>query len=138
MKKIVLISCVSQKRNTRSKARDLYTSPLFRLNLSYAESLAPDTIFVLSAKHGLLELDQEIEPYNLTLNAMKGAEVRIWAERVLADLAQRADLERDRFIFLAGARYRKYLLPFLENSEVPMAGLTIGRQLQWLKGLLDP
>lgn len=68
---------------------------------------------------------------------MKEAEVREWAEIVLADLARKADLKRDRFIFLAGARYRKYLLPFLENTEVPMVGLTIGRQLQWLKRQLD-
>lgn len=138
MKKIVLLSCVSQKRSHSSTARDLYISPLFRLTLSYAESLAPDFIFVLSAKHGLLGLEDRIDPYNLTLNAMKESEIRVWAEKVLVDLARKADLKKDRFIVLSGARYRKYLLPYLYNNEVPMAGLTIGRQLQWLKGQLHP
>ena len=57
MRKIVLISCVSKKLVHAAKVRDIYVSPLFRLNLAYAESLKPDAIYVLSAKHGLLPLD---------------------------------------------------------------------------------
>ena len=70
MRKIVLISCVSKKLVHAAKVRDIYVSPLFRLNLAYAESLKPDAIYVLSAKHGLLPLDDQIEPYELTLNTM--------------------------------------------------------------------
>ena len=65
---IVLISCVSQKLSHRAKAKDLYVSTLFRLNLKYAKILNPDAIYILSAKHGLLSLEQEIEPYEQTLN----------------------------------------------------------------------
>lgn len=68
MKKIVLLSCVSQKRSHSSTARDLYISPLFRLNLSYAESLAPDLILVLFAKYGLLELEQRVDKYGTRIN----------------------------------------------------------------------
>ena len=60
-KKIILISCVSQKLSHRAKAKDLYISTLFTLNRKYAEKLNPDKIFVLSAKHGLLDMEQEIE-----------------------------------------------------------------------------
>ncbi len=67
-KRIVLISCVSQKLPQRAKVKDLYISTLFKFNLKYAEKLKPDDIFVLSAKHGLLPLEKEIEPYNETLN----------------------------------------------------------------------
>jgi hypothetical protein len=132
MKKIVLISCVSKKRPVKSKARDLYISPLFRKNLDYALKLKPDQIFILSAKYGLVSLDEEIEPYDLTLNTMSAKEIKAWSIRVLSDLAGHADLEQDQFIFLAGAKYRKYLLCHLTHFEVPFEGLPIGKQLQQL------
>lgn len=132
MKKIVLISCVSQKQLYRSKAKDLYISALFKKNLAYARRLNPDAIYILSAKYGLLDLETEIDPYNQTLNTMSAAENRSWAEKVLQQLGRVADLKQDHFIFLAGERYRKNLLPHLTSYEIPMEGLTIGRQLQAL------
>ena len=132
MKKIVLISCVSKKLAHPASARDLYVSPLFRLNLEYARKLQPDSIYILSAKHGLLDLDIEVEPYNLTLNDMATRQVQAWAEQVLEQIKQCADLSRDHFVFLAGLKYRKFLVPRLASYEVPMEGLTIGRQLQFL------
>ena len=132
MRKIVLISCVSKKRTVKSKARELYISPLFKKNLQYALKLHPDMVFVLSAKYGLVSLDEEIDPYDLTLNTMSAKEVKEWSERVLRKLAVQADLQQDHFIFLAGAKYRKYLVEHLSHFEVPFEGLTIGRQLQQL------
>lgn len=132
MKKVVLISCVSKKLTHTARARDIYVSPLFRLNLAYAESLNPDAIYVLSAKHGLLPLDDEIAPYDLTLNTMGAVQIKAWAAGVVAQLAAVTDLRRDRFVFLAGDKYRKFIVPHLTRFEVPMQGLTIGRQLQFL------
>jgi len=63
MKRVVLISCVKQKQPGKARARDLYSSPLFRKHLAYAELLAPDAIYILSARYGLVPLDAEIEPY---------------------------------------------------------------------------
>ena len=40
------------------------------MNLKFAKSLNPDNIFILSAKYGLIDLDEEIEPYDKTLNLM--------------------------------------------------------------------
>ena len=68
MKRIVLISCVSRKGKTKAKAKDLYKGPLFTNSLEYAKSLNPDKIFILSALHNLLDLDTEIEPYDVTLS----------------------------------------------------------------------
>ncbi|MCX7109281.1 MAG: hypothetical protein NTX45_03930 [Proteobacteria bacterium] len=83
MKNIVLISCVSRKVNYKTKAKDLYKSPLFVGNLKYARSLKPDNIFILSAKYGLLKLDSEVEPYNTTLNGMPFSQVKEWADKVV-------------------------------------------------------
>ena len=133
MAKIVLISCVSKKLDRKSKSGDLYISPLFRYALKYTKSLNPDKIFILSAKYGLVGLDDEIEPYDLTLNKMKSDEIKIWANNVLKQLARESDLNNDEFIFLAGENYRKYLLPNIKNYKIPLKGLGIGKQLKFLK-----
>ncbi|MFZ5910301.1 MAG: DUF6884 domain-containing protein [Chloroflexota bacterium] len=132
MSKIVIISCASKKRPQRCKASELYISALFRKNLQYALKLAPNKIFILSARYGLVGLDEEIEPYDLTLNTMSAQEVRHWADGVLRQLSEKTDLKQDQFIFLAGAKYRKYLIPHLAHVEVPLEGLPIGKQLQRL------
>lgn len=131
--RIVLISCVSKKLPRKAKAEELYVSPLFKLNLQYAKSLQPDKVFILSAKYGLLDLNDEIEPYNETLNKKSNREIKLWAEKVIGKLKQEADLEKDEFIFLAGEKYRKYLLPKIKNSEIPLQNLGIGKQLKFLK-----
>jgi cytoplasmic iron level regulating protein YaaA (DUF328/UPF0246 family) len=132
VRKVVLISCVSQKLDRKSKAKDLYISSLFKKNMAYAKTLKPDAIYILSAKYGLLNVDDEIEPYDVTLNTMKVAERKLWAENVLSQLEKVESTEDTKFIFLAGNNYRKYLMLQLHHTEVPMEGLPIGKQLQFL------
>lgn len=133
MADIALVSCVKSKRNTPCAAKDMYVSPLFEKMMAYAVNSKPKNIFILSAKYGLLALDAVIEPYEQTLNKMKKPERRAWAESVLDDLRHHADLDHDRFIFLAGTRYREGLIASMKNYTVPMEGLVFGKQLQWLE-----
>ena len=132
MKNIVLISCVSKKLDKKSTAENLYISSLFKKNLAYAKSLNPSEIYILSAEHGLLKLTDEIEPYNKTLNNMRSNEIKEWSKKVIYELKSVTDLEKDEFTFLAGEKYRKFLIPELSNVKIPMKGLKIGKQLQWL------
>ena len=136
MRKIVLISCASKKLGRRAKAKDLYVSPLFKLNYRYALSLNPDKIFILSAKYGLVDCEREIDTYDLTLNTMPMSEVKRWAQATVKQLKRVCDLEEDYFVFLAGEKYRRFLVPYVkeEHREIPLAGLKIGKQLSWLKG----
>jgi hypothetical protein len=129
---VVLLSCVKSKRSHRCKAGETYTSPLFRKMMDYAQSLKPKNIFILSAKYGLLRLDEMIEPYEQTLKNMKSADKRLWAQGVLAELRKHCDCDADNFVFLAGAPYRENLVPHLKRYEVPMEGLAFGKQLQRL------
>lgn len=133
MATIVLISCVNKKLDHRARAGDLYTSALFRYALQYAQRWSPDKIFILSARCGLVRLDEEIEPYNVTLNNMSVRGRKEWAKKVLQELCKNCDLERDHFVILAGDKYREYLLPHLRSYEIPLSGLSIGKQLQYLK-----
>jgi cytoplasmic iron level regulating protein YaaA (DUF328/UPF0246 family) len=133
MKKITLISCVSKKLENKARAEDLYISNLFKLSLEYARKQNPDDIFILSAKYGLLALDDEIEPYDETLNTMKINQRKNWAREVVKQLKAKADLDKDHFIILAGKKYREFLTSHLKSYEIPLEGLSIGKQLKFLK-----
>ena len=133
MRKIVLLSCGKKKCGQRAKAGVMYKGPLFTKSLKYAKKkLNPDKIFILSAKHGLLRLDDEIEPYDKTLNNMKAVEKRQWADKVLQQLRTHTDIDNDHFVFLAGKNYCAFLMPHIKHYRVPMEGLRIGEQMAWL------
>ncbi len=133
MKKIALLGCTKRKLPQKAKVKNLYQGSLFKLSLAYGEKLGYEEILVLSAKHGLLELDTEIEPYDLALKNLSDQQVRLWAEEVLKELKERFDLEHDHFIFFAGHEYRKYLIPQMASFEIPMEGLSNGKQLHYLR-----
>ncbi len=136
MRRVVLIACASQKLPRPARAHDLYISPLFRYGLTYAESLKPVAIFILSAKYGLVPLDKKLPPYNETLNTKKDTAIKTWAKKVLRQLGTKTDLKKDEFILLAGERYRRHLAPYLTHVRIPLQGLGLGRQLQFLKRAL--
>jgi cytoplasmic iron level regulating protein YaaA (DUF328/UPF0246 family) len=137
MNRIVLISCVSTKLDTKAKAKDLYISPLFKMNYAYAKSLAPSAIYILSAKYGLVDPETTIDPYDETLNTMKSGQVKDWAIDVIDQMEGKINFQKDEIIFLAGERYRKFLMPLCRNAKVPLEGLGIGKQLGWLKKKLN-
>lgn len=128
------MSCVAKKRTYAAPARDLYTSALFQKARAYAERTA-DAWFVLSAKYGLVNAESVIEPYDVTLNEMGVGERRVWVARVQQQLEQ-VTRTGDTIVMLAGARYREGLTAALQRRgvrvEVPIQGLKIGEQLQWL------
>ena len=138
MKSLGLISCTKSKQSYPCKASEMYSaSDLFRKAYAYTVKKY-DFVAILSAKYGLLFLDDEIEPYNLTLNNMTSDEVREWSERVFRQMNSRLDL-RDfgKAFFHTGKKYRQNLILKLEElgvkCEVPLKNLGIGKQLAWYK-----
>ena len=131
---IYLVSCVSQKQDQASPARDLYVSDWFHKARRYAEESGCPW-FILSAEYGLVAPDQVVAPYQRTLNRMAVAERRAWANRVDRQLTE-AVPELAAVVFLAGERYREFLAEHLAKRSVavsvPMEGLQIGKQKRWL------
>jgi hypothetical protein len=130
-KTIVLLSCVATKLPKPAPARELYNSPLFKRSLSYALTLDPDDIVILSAKYYVIPLDKIIAPYDKTLLNMPKDEANEWGVKVLSILADKYNLEEDKFIILAGEKYRKYITPQMNHWIAPLKGLRIGQQLAW-------
>jgi cytoplasmic iron level regulating protein YaaA (DUF328/UPF0246 family) len=133
MKKVVLIACSSKKERFACRAESMYQSTLYKLSLAYAKQMKADKIFILSAKYGLLELSQIIEPYNITLNKMSNSEIQNWSNKVYESLKEKVEIDNSTFVFLAGNNYRKGLAKSLKSIKVPLEGLRIGEQMHFLK-----
>lgn len=143
--KIILIACVSQKAPYRTRAKELYISGLFKNSLAYAMQIKNAKIYILSAKHHILDLDDEIDPYDVTLSniprskrkanlkVLNQMEKKEWGNIVLEQLAKIANLKSDEFIFLAGKEYINPLIDRLKFVTNPLVGLKFGHRLKFLK-----
>jgi len=136
---LTLIGCGKDKQGIAAPARDLYSGTWFKKVRRFAEkreATYDDPWFILSAKHGLTEPGDVIEPYDLTLNKMSSAERKAWALRVWTQLQDRGFADRKWMTILAGARYTDALVPILRDGgvivELPLQGMSIGKQLKWL------
>ena len=129
-----LIACCKTKRAVSAPAAELYASPLFVRSAELARRLGIP-MSILSAKHGLIPAELEIEPYDQTLKTCSAAERREWAERVAS--SARSDLApREHLILLAGSTYSNELVPMLEAGgwtvSRPLAGMALGERLSFL------
>lgn len=128
---VYLVACVAAKLDHAAEARDLYISPWFRKARAYVERIGAPWL-ILSAKHGLIDPDAIIAPYDATLSAMGAPARRQWGARVLNELARAVD-PGIPLIVLAGRNYRDVLWPSIAHrATAPMEGMGIGEQLAWL------
>jgi hypothetical protein len=68
----------------------MFTSRLFIKSLKYVETtLKPDQTYILSAKHGLLKLNEIITPYNKTLNELGSLDKFMRSQKIIKQLGQR-------------------------------------------------
>lgn len=131
MKKVALISCSKKKLEHRSKARDLYSSQLFKATLSYVERHSYNNIFILSALHGLVDLEDELDPYDLSLQQLSVYERKVWAEKVFCQIYDKG-LANSQFYFYTGKTYYKYLEWYFRSTTLVLEGLGIGQRLKFL------
>jgi hypothetical protein len=129
--KVALIACSKTKRVGWHRAKDLYNSPLFRFAWNHAVH-HHDGIYILSAKHELLEPERTIEHYDTALTDLSTEERRRWSRNVARQIV-RIIPKRSEIHFLCGKNYREFVIPLLEDYRCvsPLKGLSIGRQLHW-------
>lgn len=141
---VALIGCSKEKSITADgvrhpvPVRELYSSDLFRKRVAYCEQRGLRWC-VLSAKHGLVQHFRELRYYDETFGSMDRLRVAAWAPGVVVqflDMLCDDDVPSDLTVELhAGAEYCKPLAQMLElvgiTVELPVRGLSIGKQLQF-------
>lgn len=129
---MTLVSCTASKRDHEAPARMLYDeSAYFRKMRAWAESRGGPWA-ILSAKHGLVDPDVPIGPYD-----ERGLSDE-QADRIAGDLTDRGV---GRVYVCAGRDYLDSLTPACEAVGIdvvnPFAGLRIGDRMSKLDTLAD-
>ncbi|MEK4427690.1 DUF6884 domain-containing protein [Paenibacillus sp. FSL M7-0802] len=137
MKSIALISCGKNKLPENAAAKDLYIGDLFKKAKKYSEK-HHDQYYILSALHELLGPETSIDPYNYTLNDLSKEQIISWSNNVYKQIIESiGENDKVEISIYAGDKYRKYLVPLLEQHgikvNIPLKGLGIGQQLSWFK-----
>ena len=134
---LVLISCSKQKSFAEDDetivAGNAYCSNLFRKSKDWADNRSMDWA-ILSARYGLLNPNQPITDYDLTLNELSPKQRKQWADNVAKQMMMRPKPEK--VYLLAGSNYSRDLKPILESNglevEEPLRGMQIGERLSEL------
>jgi hypothetical protein len=132
---VVVLGCVSSKQRGAAPARELYVSPLWEKRRAYAEASGKPWV-IYSAEHGILDPDEIIDWYDVALMRLPRAQQRAKGAHAASQLRTRfGDLREKTFEIHAGAAYVDSLRELLTRAgarlKVPLAGLSIGYQLQW-------
>ena len=131
MKKLVLAGCVKTKCDAPRAAKNLYDSPLWRSRRAYAERFGTDW-YILSAKHGLVDPEKTIAPYDLALTDLRAAERRTWSQKVLDDLtAGVPELRGSTIEIHAGKAYAEFGL----EEGLANFGAIVRRPLAHISGI---
>lgn len=132
--RVGFIACAKTKASFAMPAGALYASPLYRKSLLAALDLS-DRVYILSAKHGVLDPQTLIEPYDLTLKTIPRSQRQEWgreAGKRLDEILSR----RDIVTLICGEEYIEPLRPDLErigvSVEEPLGRLSLGQRLQRL------
>lgn len=132
---IALVGCSGPKLKHAAPARQLYTSQLFRATLAFAEA-RHNVVYIISAKHELVALDQVIAPYDKTMADIAKEWRVIWGVRVW-DSVQHRHIHADRQVFIyAGKDYARPIQRaglHRATFHEPLAKMQIGQRLQWLR-----
>ena len=146
---VYLIGCGKTKLGSPTFARDLYIGQLFRKSMALVDQLVRENdghVFILSAKHGLLDPEAVVSPYNLALTDLTSTQRRNWGIEVVDTLAAWLRVDDDpglsgrEYAVLAGRPYVEAVefgmieaLSYVPPSfQVPMHGKGIGSRLAWL------
>ncbi len=131
---VALVACSSKKLPHPTPARDLYRGQLFKAARACVEAKGWPW-HILSARYGLVDVDEVLEPYDQVL----GDDVVAWSANVWEALLRRYPPDKPIcFCFFAGRRYRSRLVSLIRASPcwracAPLAGYGYAQQVARLK-----
>lgn len=146
---VVIIGCGKAKRELAPGQRvpivELYTGSLFRARLTYAQALGGPH-YVLSARHGLVPVDCEVETYEDDLNKRTARERRGWTELATVQIRSAAtpkgqqEFEKRPIVALVAGRYAEWIGTLRREGhdvDVPAEGLPVGLAIRWLRNAAE-
>ena len=127
MNKAILIQCTKSKRDEPATASNLYDESTYYCKMREYADATGHPWFILSAKHGLLDPQTYIEPYD------EFGLTERQAETVAEELV---DAGFDTVEVIGGKKYTNPLTPELEAEGIEVIekcrGLSIGKRMQRL------
>lgn len=115
---LIVIPCGARKLDRPARAADMYVGSYHRACRRAADALRPDRLLILSARHGLLGLDDEIEPYDTPHGAADAVPARVVREQ-----AVRLGIESlDPVVVLGGARHVALAKTVWPHARTPLSG----------------
>jgi hypothetical protein len=135
-KAFIAVGCSKTKRSRPSKARDLYTSSRFQTSVDIAELYEADYA-ILSGKHGLVEPDKTLYPYDVDISNLEVPRQAEWAASVLDDLKIKSSgksitlLATGNYACIIDAYNRKLTSPL--PISFPLLGLDEYSVSHWLE-----
>ncbi|MGW2938190.1 DUF6884 domain-containing protein [Streptomyces sp. NPDC001156] len=131
---LVVIPCGSRKLGWPAQAADMYVGSYHRACRKAADALQPERLLILSARYGLLDLDDVIEPYDTP----HGAADAITARGLLEQATARDIVFLDPVVALGGARHVSLVRTVWPHARAPLAGAGgMGQQMARLAALRE-
>ena len=137
---IIFIGCGKFKNNVSCVAEKMYIGNYFKTCLTYAKCVcnSNDSIYILSAKYGVLSLDKVIEPYDITLNNYSTAEYNNWLNKVIVQLKKLHITNKEKVMFLCGKNYYKGLCSYFTDYVIPLKDYPgMGYQIQYMNKYIN-
>ncbi|MEN1891036.1 DUF6884 domain-containing protein [Streptomyces mirabilis] len=110
--------CGSRKLGRRARAADLYVGSYHRACRRAADALRPDRLLILSARYGLLDPDDVIDPYDTP----HGAADAITVQALLKQATVRDIVLLDPVVALGGTRHVGLVRTIWPHAQAPLAG----------------
>ena len=133
---IVFIGCGKSKQAyAKIQAYKMYTGTFFSTCLQYALTLTDRKhIYILSARYGVLDLDDIITTYNITLNNATQEYCNNWTKKVKAQFFLKHITQDTPVTMLCGKNYYKGLLDYFYNINIPLESYSgMGYQIEFMK-----
>ncbi|MFE0629243.1 DUF6884 domain-containing protein [Streptomyces sp. NPDC058864] len=115
---LAVIPCGVRKLDHRARAADMYIGSYHRACRRAAEALQPDRLLILSARYGLLDLDEEIDPYNTP----HGHAAAVTAALLRTQAANLRITALDPVVILGGARHVALAKTVWPHARTPLDG----------------
>lgn len=116
-KSLLIVNCSKKKLETPAKAKDLYTGQFFRGVKQLSEKLDFD-LAILSAKYGLLNANQIIEPYDQIIKSKK--DIQELQKKIRSKFSNLLENYNEIILFM-GKKYRMVFSQYLDNPKVKFA-----------------